>query len=40
MTTLTWVTMIVILLFVWGGFATALRVAIRGESNKVGEDSA
>lgn len=34
MTTATWVTMIGILAFVWGGFSVALRTAIRKESVK------
>ena len=34
MTTATWITMIVIMAFVWGGLATALRTAIRRESAK------
>jgi len=34
MTTATWITMGVILTFVWGGFALALRTAIRKESGK------
>jgi hypothetical protein len=34
MTTATWVTMIGILAFVWGGFSIALRKAIRSESEK------
>ena len=34
MTTATWITMIVIMAFVWGGLTTALRTAIRRESAK------
>jgi hypothetical protein len=34
MTTATWVTMIGILAFVWGGFSIALRKAIRSEGEK------
>ena len=34
MTTGTWVTMIGILAFIWGGFALALRTAIRSEAKK------
>jgi hypothetical protein len=34
MTVTTWITMGVILLVVWGGFALALRTAIRRESSK------
>jgi hypothetical protein len=34
MTTSTWVTMVGILTFVWGGFFLALRMAVRKESAK------
>ncbi|MYB99935.1 MAG: MetS family NSS transporter small subunit [Gemmatimonadetes bacterium] len=34
MTTATWITMIVIMAFVWGGLAIALRTAFRKESEK------
>lgn len=34
MTTATWVTMIGILLFVWGGFSAALALAMRKEGRK------
>ena len=34
MTTNTWITMIVVMGFVWGGFATVLLTAIRKESGK------
>ncbi|MCY4647611.1 MAG: hypothetical protein OXN92_12085 [Gammaproteobacteria bacterium] len=34
MTTATWVTMIVIGAFVWGGFALVLSKAVRTESEK------
>lgn len=34
MTTATWVTMIVILTIVWGGFGLAVRTALRKESGK------
>lgn len=34
MTTATWITMIAVMAFVWGGLATALRAAIRKESAK------
>jgi len=34
MTTSTWVTMILIVGFVWGGFAFVLRTAMRKESEK------
>ena len=37
MTTATWITMIVILAFVWGGLAMAVRTAIRKESAKSAE---
>lgn len=36
MTTATWITMIVILGFVWGGFAVVLTTAVRKESVKGG----
>ena len=34
MTTATWITMIAILLFVWGGFTVALVIAVRKEAGK------
>lgn len=34
MTTATWVTMLAVLLFVWGGFSAALVIAMRKESAK------
>ncbi len=34
MTLSTWITMIVIVGFVWGGFALAIRTAIRKEAGK------
>ena len=34
MTTATWVTMIVIMTFVWGGFLFLLRTAVKKESSK------
>ncbi len=34
MTTATWITMIGILAFVWGGFSIALRKAIKSEGEK------
>ena len=34
MTTATWITMIVIMAFVWGGLAIALSTAFRKESEK------
>ncbi len=37
MTMAAWITMILMLTFVWGGFAFVLRTAIRKESDKVGE---
>lgn len=36
MTIVTWVTLIVIGGFVWGGFALAIRTAIRREAGKDG----
>lgn len=37
MTSSTWITMIVVMAFVWGGFATVLFTAIRKESGKTGD---
>ena len=37
MTAATWITMVVILGFVWGGFALVLSTAIRKESVKSGD---
>lgn len=37
MTTATWIAMIVIMGFVWGGFALVLATAIRKESAKSGD---
>lgn len=37
MTTATWITMIVIMAFVWGGLTMAIRTAIRKESAKSSE---
>jgi hypothetical protein len=34
MTTATWITMIAVLGFVWGGFALAVTTAIRSEAGK------
>ncbi len=34
MTAATWITMAVILTFVWGGFFLALRTAVRKENGK------
>lgn len=34
MTAATWITMLVILGFVWGGFALVLSMAVRKESGK------
>ena len=34
MTTATWITMLVIMAFVWGGLTMALRTAVRKESEK------
>ncbi len=36
MTTATWITMIVVMTFVWGGFSLVLLTAIRKESGKSG----
>jgi hypothetical protein len=38
MTPSTWITMIVVMAFVWGGFALAVVTAVRKESGK-GRDS-
>ena len=40
MSTSTWITMIVILTFVWGGFTFALMTAIRSEGAKTEGDVA
>ena len=37
MTTASWITMVLIVGFVWGGFAFVLRTAIRKESDKAGD---
>lgn len=37
MTPATWITMILVMTFVWGGFAYALSRAIREESGKSGD---
>lgn len=37
MTAATWITMIVIMAFVWGGFSLVLGTAIRKESGKRGD---
>ena len=37
MTAATWITMIVIMAFVWGGFSFVLSTAIRKESKKSGD---
>ena len=37
MTTSTWITMFVVMAFVWGGFAMVLLTAIRKESEKSGD---
>ena len=34
MTTATWITMVVIMAFVWGGLTVALRTAVRKETAK------
>lgn len=34
----TWITMAVIVAFVWGGFVLALATAVRKEAGKVPED--
>ena len=37
MTTATWITMFVIMAFVWGGFSMVLLTAVRKESGKSGD---
>jgi len=37
MTSATWITMIAVTTFIWGGFAFALRTAVRKESGKGGD---
>ena len=37
MTPATWITMILIMAFVWGGFSLVLWIAIRKESGKRGD---
>jgi hypothetical protein len=37
MTTATWITMIVVMSFVWGGFSLVLLTAVRKESGKSGD---
>jgi hypothetical protein len=36
-TPVTWITMFVVLAFVWGGFSVVLLIAIRKESEKNGD---
>lgn len=37
MTPATWITMLVVMAFVWGGFAMVLLTAVRKESGKPGD---
>ena len=37
MTAATWITMLVIMAFVWGGFSMVLLTAVRKESGKSGD---
>jgi hypothetical protein len=37
MTAATWITMLVVLGFVWGGFSAVLLTAVRKESGKQGD---
>jgi len=37
MTTQTWITMVGILGFIWGGFLIAVRIAVKKESEKSAE---
>lgn len=34
MTAATWITMVLVMAFIWGGFALALTTAVRKESGK------
>ena len=38
MTTRTWITMVLMMAFVWGGFAVALTLAARKEMGKRADD--
>ncbi len=38
MTAATWITMIVVMIYVWGGLTLALTTAMRKESQKLVED--
>ncbi|MDH3224816.1 MAG: hypothetical protein OEO23_13940 [Gemmatimonadota bacterium] len=40
MTTATWITMILIMAYVWGGMTLAIRTAIKKESDKASSDIA
>jgi hypothetical protein len=37
MTSATWITMIVVMTFIWGGFSLVLLTAVRKESEKSGD---
>jgi hypothetical protein len=37
MTPATWITMLVVMTFVWGGFSLVLTTAVRKESDKSGD---
>ena len=37
MTASTWITMVLVMAFVWGGFAFVLSTAVRKESSKKGD---
>jgi hypothetical protein len=38
MTAATWITMLAVMAFVWGGFFIVLSTAVRKESGKSGDD--
>lgn len=38
MTAATWITMVLVMAFVWGGFALVLATAVRKESTKRGDE--
>ncbi len=38
MTTATWITMVLVMAFVWGGFSLAAITAVRKESGKRADD--
>ena len=38
MTAATWITMVLVMAFVWGGFSMVLLTAVRKESGKSGDE--